>query len=205
MSKLPSALLSNASCWPSGAHRGVPECWPGRANSSTVFEPSALLIQIALCPVLRDSNKTRLPSGEYCGFQSLRVEDRNLAAAEAGAAPSVARVVRQMFASQTFRTNASRPPRGEIAGAVMSSPRGRRSGVAPSTADSRQSVLARPELPDRSPLANTSPAPSLVQANPKMSPGPPANGRGSPAAVPSVDHASRWIPVAASPDGRVNA
>ena len=81
MSKLPSALLSNAMRWLSGAHRGVPECLP-----------------TVLSPVLVDSKATRLPSGEYCGFQSDRVDETNRDGTDASAVGS-ASVVRQISSS----------------------------------------------------------------------------------------------------------
>src|SRR5688572_18272603 len=77
MLMLPSTLKSKAICCPSGDQRGVPELAPARENSSPAREPSASLTQMPRTPLRLDSKTIRLPSGEYCGVESKRVEAMN--------------------------------------------------------------------------------------------------------------------------------
>jgi hypothetical protein len=79
MSLAPALEASNAIYRPLGDHRGVAA--PSKSVNCTGFEPSLSQTQICNVPVLLEVNAMRLPSGEYCGLVSSRVEEINLVGA----------------------------------------------------------------------------------------------------------------------------
>src|SRR6185312_15530249 len=76
MSGFPFGRESKATNCPSGDHRGVPVSGPLKEVSRTAFSPETSATHISSSPVRSERNAMRLPSGEYCGLRSLRVEKR---------------------------------------------------------------------------------------------------------------------------------
>jgi hypothetical protein len=68
------SVTSNAISRPSGDHRGVPDDFPGNEVNCTAFEPPVSDFQISTLPRRSEANTMELPSGEICGFVSMRVE-----------------------------------------------------------------------------------------------------------------------------------
>src|SRR5579872_454553 len=109
-SKFPPALESNTIRAPSGDQRGHPVMAAPRDVNCKAPDPSLPQTQTSSCPERSEVNVILVPSGEYCGTCSLRVEAINLTALSALMfGPERSR--RQMFASFAYsRLKASRFP-----------------------------------------------------------------------------------------------
>src|SRR4249920_1114709 len=81
---------------PSGDQFRTPTTGPPKKVIRTASEPSALEVQISLGPVREDKKAIFLPSGEYFGAESFRVEVIKGSAA-AGELPAAGSFARQMF------------------------------------------------------------------------------------------------------------
>src|SRR6266496_3084956 len=73
MSLLPSGRASRTICFPSGDQRAAP-AWPPKLVSCTWFCPSLSQTQTSVPPVRSEAKAILLPSGEYLGEPSPRVE-----------------------------------------------------------------------------------------------------------------------------------
>src|SRR5262249_35799500 len=73
-SKVPAALESNTIRAPSGDQRGHPAMAAPSDVNCTAPDPSLLHTQTSSPPERCEMNAIFLPSGEYCGLRSLRVE-----------------------------------------------------------------------------------------------------------------------------------
>jgi len=127
-------------------------CW--------AFEPSLSQTQISSLPERLDPKTIRLPSGEYSGCFSKRVEEISSFGGP-GAGPAPASSMRQMLASQISWAKTRRPPARDSAGAEMASPAALTSCGSPGPVTGTRHRL---RLPSCGPDTNRMARPSGVQA-----------------------------------------
>src|SRR5262245_11136189 len=163
MSAFPSMRTSNAISLPSGDQRAEPGNGPPNQVSCTGLRPSRSHTQSSQLPERLEEKAIRLPSGEYCGESSWKVEAISrlgrpapFPGAETGSS------MRQMLVSRRSCVKARRLPTGEIEGETAFGPTSTiRSGLPPVARSLHRLGMLPPHSEEK-----TSSLPSGVQVTP---------------------------------------